>query len=66
MENYIHTLKLRVWVEFFGETFYGHYYWYTSNESMAIWKFKIFGWKFIKNISFFHFSNNKKQNILCF
>jgi hypothetical protein len=35
----LHTyLKLRVWVEFFREIFYGHYYWYTSNESMAILK----------------------------
>jgi hypothetical protein len=57
--NCIHILELGLWVEFFGEVFCGHYYWYTSNESKAIWKLKNFGWKFIKNMFFFHFFNNK-------
>jgi hypothetical protein len=48
MKNCIHTLKLGLWVEFFGEFFCGQYYWYTSIESRAIWKFKVFGWNFIK------------------
>jgi hypothetical protein len=55
MKNCIHTSKLGLWVEFFGEFFCDHYYWYTSIELKAIWKFKIFGWKFVKNMCFFHF-----------
>ncbi len=33
-----------------GGSFRGQYYWYTSIQSKAIWKFKSFGWNFIKNI----------------
>ncbi len=55
MKNYIHTSKIRLWVEFFGEFFCGHYYWYTLIESMVIWKLKNFGLKFIKSMCFFHF-----------
>ncbi len=56
----LHTyFKLSLWVEVFGEIFCGHYYWYTSIESRAIWKFKNFRWKFIKNMCFFHFFSNK-------
>jgi hypothetical protein len=64
MKNCIHTSKLGLWVEFFGEFFCGHYYWYTSIEYRAIWKFKIFDWKFIKDMCFIHFFSNKKI-ILC-
>jgi hypothetical protein len=65
-ENCIHTSKLGLWMEFFNEFFCGHYYWYTSIESRAIWKFKIFGWKFIKNMCFFHFSTIKAKCFMYF
>jgi hypothetical protein len=61
MKNYIHISKLGLWVECFSEFFCGHYYWYTSIESRAIWKFKLFGWKLIKNMCFFHFSTIKEK-----
>jgi len=61
MKNCIHTFKIGFWEEFFGEFFCGHYYWYTSNEFRAIWKFKIFGWKFIQNMCFL--KKNKKGKI---
>jgi hypothetical protein len=40
MKNCIHISKLGLRVESFGGFFCGHYYWYTSIESRAIWKFK--------------------------
>jgi hypothetical protein len=45
MKNCRHTSKLGLWVEFFGEFFCAQYYWYTSIEFRAIWKFKYFGRK---------------------
>jgi len=53
----LHTyFKTKVVGGFFWWFFFcGHYYWYISNESRAIWKFKNFGWKFIKNMCFFIF-----------
>jgi hypothetical protein len=56
---YIYTWKLGLWVEFVGECFCGEWYWYTSIEYMAIWKFKTFGWKSLQWCGFFHFLNNK-------
>jgi hypothetical protein len=61
MKNCIHTSKLGLWVEFFGEFFCGHYYWYTSIEFGDIWKFKKFGWKLIKKCVFFIFSAIKEK-----
>jgi len=67
MKNCIHTSKLGLWVECFGEFDGGHYYWYTSIESKAIWKFKKFGWKFIiyiyksKGKIFYVFKKNQYQ-----
>jgi hypothetical protein len=56
MKICIHISKLRLWVEFFGEFFCDHYYWYTSIEFRAIWKFKKFDWEFIKKCVLFIFS----------
>jgi hypothetical protein len=66
MKNCTHISKLRLWVDFFWWNFFGHYYWYTPNESRAIWKFKIFGWKFIKNMCFFIFPAIKANYLMYF
>jgi hypothetical protein len=58
----LHTyFKSKVLGEFFGEFFCGHYYWYTSNESRATWKFKKFGWKLIQNMCFFSLFKTIKE-----
>jgi hypothetical protein len=61
MKNCTHTSKLGLLEEFCGEFFCGHYYWYTLIESRAIWKFRNFGWKFIKNVYFFSFFGAIKE-----
>jgi hypothetical protein len=54
-ENCIYISKLELWVELFGELFYGVWYSYTSIKSRTILKFKVFGWNFIKKMCFIAF-----------
>jgi len=65
-KNCIYTSKLRLWVEFLSEFFYGVWYWYTWIKSKTIWRFKVFGWNFIQKMCFFTFLSNKCITITFF
>jgi hypothetical protein len=65
MKNCVHISKLGLWVEIFCDLFCGHYHWYKSTESIAICKFKKFGWKFIKFL-FFSFFDIKAKYYMYF
>jgi hypothetical protein len=51
-KNCIYASKLKLWVEFLGEFFYGVCYWYTSIKSRTVYKFKIFKLNFIQKYIF--------------
>ncbi len=64
--NGIYISKLRLWMEFLGNFFYGVWYWYTWIKSRTIKIFKVFGWNFIQKNVFFAFLNNKCITIYIF
>jgi hypothetical protein len=60
MKIWKHTSKLRLWVEFCSEFFYGEWYWYTLKLNLIPFRsWNFFGRKSIQNMCFLYFFNNK-------
>jgi hypothetical protein len=58
-KSFIYTSKLRLWMEFLGDFFYGVWYWYTWIKSRTNYRFKVFGWNFIQKMCVFFILNNQ-------